>query len=360
MKNFIYFIFFCIVFSACKKDPQTKLQFLDEYILQDSTFIKNTLIGGLSGIDNVNGFYYFVVDDAKNPRFLKAKISIEENKIKEVAIKDIVLLKDTTSTFYAENHLDLESIFVDETINEVNFVSEGSIKYKKAPSVFKTDLNGKFLESFSLPKTLENEQNMHHNATFEASSKSFNSKGFWVAMEGVLKSDGVEPTFTKTNSPIRITYFDKKTKKATKQFAYQLEKITKPAKGNVNLNGVTAILEYKENCFFVVERTYQNGYGSYGNIIRIFDAKIEGNSTNTIAIDSLNNTTFHSLKKSLLFNFEEVKDKLTDGIIDNIEGITFGSKLNNGNNSLILISDDNFQLYGKQLNQFILLEITNK
>jgi hypothetical protein len=58
-----------------------------------------------------------------------------------------------------------------------------------------------------------------------------------------------------------------------------------------------------------------------------------------------------------VFNFEDIKNQLTAGIIDNIEGITFGPKLANGNQSLLLISDDNFQLYGKQLNQLILLEI---
>ena len=67
------------------------------------------------------------------------------------------------------------------------------------------------------------------------------------------------------------------------------------------------------------------------------------------------------LKKKLLFNFESIKDFLTDGIIDNLEGITLGPKLKNGNQSLILVADDNFQTFGKQLNQFILLEIkTNK
>ncbi|QTD38439.1 esterase-like activity of phytase family protein [Polaribacter batillariae] len=360
MKNFVYFIFFCTAFSACKKEAQAQLQFLDEYLLQDSIYVKNTLVGGLSGLDKANGFYYFVVDDAKNPRFLKAQISIEANKFKAVTFKDVVFLKDSTHTFYTNNYLDLESIFVDETTNEVNFVSEGSINYKNAPTIFTTDFKGNFIEKFSLPKPLINEQNMHHNTTFEASTKSFDKKGFWIGMEGVLKSDGVEPTFTATNSPIRITYFDKKSKKATKQFAYQLEKITKPAKGNINLNGVTAILEYKKNRFFVVERTYQNGYGSYGNIIRIFDAQVEEKSTNIIAIDSLQTTNFQPLKKRLLFNFEAVQNKLTNGIIDNIEGITFGPTLANGNQTLILVSDDNFQAYGKQLNQFILLEITNK
>ena len=66
---------------------------------------------------------------------------------------------------------------------------------------------------------------------------------------------------------------------------------------------------------------------------------------------------FIPLKKKLLIDFDSFKTNLTDKIIDNIEGITFGPKLANGNKSLILISDDNFQIYGKQLNQFILLEI---
>ena len=63
------------------------------------------------------------------------------------------------------------------------------------------------------------------------------------------------------------------------------------------------------------------------------------------------------LNKKLLFEFDAIKSELTEGVIDNIEGITFGPILNNGNQSLILVADDNFQVFGKQLNQFILMEI---
>ena len=126
-----------------------------------------------------------------------------------------------------------------------------------------------------------------HNGAFESSSKSFDNKGFWAAMEAPLEADGEEPTFHETKSPIRITYFDNVTQKATKQFAYQLEKIDKPAKGKINLNGATAILEYAENSFFIVERIYQSGYGSFGNTIRIFKATITKESTNTLSMSSL-------------------------------------------------------------------------
>jgi hypothetical protein len=185
-------------------------------------------------------------------------------------------------------------------------------------------------------------------------------KGFWSVLEAPLRKDGEEPTFTKTLSPVRITYFDAASEKATKQFAYQLEGITKPAKGDVNLNGVTAILEYEKNRFFIIERTYQSGYGAYGNIVRIFDAEITSEMTNILDIDALKKTKYTALKKRLLINFEDLKNRVTAGIIDNIEGITFGPILENGNRSLLVVSEDNFQLYGKQLNQFIVLEIATK
>ncbi|MFQ3181667.1 MAG: hypothetical protein ACI9Z4_001265 [Polaribacter sp.] len=82
--------------------------------------------------------------------------------------------------------------------------------------------------------------------------------------------------------------------------------------------------------------------------------------TNILDIDALKKTKYTALKKRLLINFEDLKNRVTAGIIDNIEGITFGPILENGNRSLLVVSEDNFQLYGKQLNQFIVLEIATK
>ncbi|ARV06182.1 hypothetical protein BTO04_05460 [Polaribacter sp. SA4-10] len=362
MKNLFFYFFFVSVLFSCKKNTQTNLSFLDEYVLADSISFKNTIIGGLSGVDYSNGFYYFVVDDDRVPRFIKAKIDIQQNKIKSVDFKNVVFLNDTTTAFYNQNALDLESIFIDRETQEVNFVSEGSINNGKSPSVFTTDSLGNFVRKYTIPdKFIPNTvAKLKHNGVFEGSSRSTDNKGFWVAMESPLIIDGVEPTFEKTSSPVRITYFDNKSKKATKQFAYQLENITRPAKGKININGLTAILEYKENHFFIIERAYQSNYGVHGNIVRIFDAFIDAKTTNVLEVASLKETAFIPLKKRLLFSFENVKEQLTEGIVDNIEGITFGPKLANGNQSLVLVSDDNFQRFGKQLNQFILLEISSK
>ena len=64
--------------------------------------------------------------------------------------------------------------------------------------------------------------------------------------------------------------------------------------------------------------------------------------------------------KELVFNFNSVKDQLTNGIIDNIEGMCFGPELKNGKRSLMLVSDNNFNSFADQINQFILMEIDIK
>lgn len=347
-----------LCFASCKKE-KLQLHFLNEYIVKDSLLIDNTVIGGISGIDYHENQYYMVVDDAKKPRVIIGGIQIEEDSIKSINFKKVIKL-DNTNSFSKQNALDLESIFISN--NKINLVSEGAINIGKNPTIFAVDMKGEFQKEFNIPSYFKanSKAEPKHNAVFEGSSKSFDKKGFWVAMEGVLAADGEEATFHKTQSPIRITYFDNQTKKATKQFAYQLEKIDNPAKGNINLNGVTAILEYQKNHFFIVERIYQSGYGTLGNTIRIFKATIKEESTNTLSIKSLKKEAYIPLKKELVFDFKNVQHKLTDTIIDNIEGITLGPNLSNGNRSLILVSDDNFQVYGKQLNQFLLLEIDEK
>ncbi|WP_369048856.1 esterase-like activity of phytase family protein [Tenacibaculum sp. UWU-22] len=360
MKNYLHYIILILTIVGCKSTTQLSLRFLDEYIVSDTLQCKNTLVGGLSGIDKANKLYYLVVDDDKAPRILKAKIKIAKDTISAVDFLDVIQLNDT-STFYKNNVLDLESIFIGEN-HTINLASEGSIYYGKNPSLFKIDSLGRFIEKYQIPSIFQANSvaKPRHNGTFEATSKSVDNKGFWMGMELPLVADGDLPSVTKTSSPIRITYFDNQTKKATKQFAYQLEPLSKTIKGKVNTNGVSAILEYKKNHFFVVERAYQSGYGSYGNVIRIFEASIGRNTTDILNQPSLKTRRFVPLKKRLLIDFKDCKNKLTKGIIDNIEGITYGPTLANGKQSLLLISDDNFQKYGKQFNQFILLEINRK
>lgn len=357
MKKLFVLILMMSVFASCKTVKNTsqkklQLRFLDEYIVPENVWIDSTLVGGLSGIDYANDTYYLVCDDASNPRYYEANIGISNSKIDNIDFTFVVKFHDSTQ------YLDLEAIRFDYNTKGVIITSEGSINYQKDPSFFNVSSNGVINHFFEIPSALKStsKQKPRNNGTLEGLTNSYDNKGYWIAMELPLEADGPEPKVTMTKSPVRITYIDAKTQKPSKQFAYFLDKIDKTPKGNFAVNGLTDLIEYEKDKFIVIERSYSSGLGTQGNTIKLFNIDAS-KASNTIAIDALTNKNFIEASKELIFNFETVRNQLTDNIIDNIEGLTFGPRLTNGNRTLLLVADNNFNKLGPQLNQFILLEI---
>jgi len=355
----ITFLFSLLFILSCSSNRNIKsnnlqLKFLDEYILSENIVIDNTVVGGLSGIDFHQGLYYMVCDDPRNPRYYEAKINIDNSKISNIDFQKVIQLQDTN------HYLDLESIIYNSKTNQIVLTSEGNIKKHKDPQLLSVDLIGNLKKKFQLPKALKANslQKPRHNGTLEGLSKSADNKGYWIAMELPLEVDGPEPKLIKTKSPVRITYIDDGTKQPKKQFGYLLDKIIKQPKGNFAVNGLTDILAYDTDKFFIIERSYSSGLGNQGNTVKIFKVDAS-NATNILTVESLKTTNYTAANKELVFDFEQVRNQLTDNSIDNIEGITFGPTLPNGNKTLILVSDNNFNRFEKQLNQFILLEIIN-
>lgn len=125
------------------------------------------------------------------------------------------------------------------------------------------------------------------------------------------------------------------------------------------VNGVTDLLEYAPDRFLILERGFASGHGSNGNTVRIYDVDARL-GTNTLNRNNLKVTFYNPAKKELVFDLKKVRKHLDKKIIDNIEGITFGPDLPNGNKSIILVSDNNFNTLAPQLNQIILLEFKPK
>ncbi|MBJ2176093.1 esterase-like activity of phytase family protein [Aureibaculum sp. A20] len=357
MQKTLILIALLLISISCKTVKSTtqkhiQLKFLDEYIVPKNISIDGNLVGGLSGIDYANGNYYLICDDASNPRYYKANISIDNLKIDTIAFTEVVTFSDSTQ------YLDVESIRFDKKSNGVVITSEGSINLKKDPSFFSVDSKGSINHFFEIPDYFKatSKQQPRNNGTLEGVAISYDQKGYWIAMELPLESDGPEPKVLETKSPVRITYIDANTKKPTRQFAYLLDKIAKEPKGNFAVNGVTDLIEYTKNQFIIIERSYSSGLGTQGNTIRIYTVNAS-KASNTIAMESLINSEVVLANKKLLFDFESVRSQLTDTSIDNIEGLTIGPTLANGNQTLILVADNNFNKLGAQLNQFILLEI---
>ncbi|PTD16389.1 esterase-like activity of phytase family protein [Flavobacterium columnare] len=361
---FLLFFFICCHKTEIEEINQTtkvnditnsssiKLNFLDDFIFPSNQYFQNLLIGGLSGIDYdfEKDRYYIVSDDPNTPRYYIANIVTKNNTISKTVFTDMILF-DTKENFYSSRFLDLESIVF--TNNQITLSSEGSIYGNQKPSIFNSDEKGHFLSDFSIPPIFF--QETRHNGSFESLTKSVDKQGIWSANELPLKTDGSEPDYKTTDSPVRFIFYDFNTKQATKEFVYELSPLTKPRTGSGDINGVSDILEYKKDHFLVIERAFQNE-----NIVKIFEASIHSNTTNSLNIKSLKSKKYVPMKKELVLDFSNIKKYLKQSKIDNIEGICFGKNLPNGNRTILVISDDNFQQFGPQLNQFILFELIEK
>ncbi len=348
-KGFLLGVLCC--FLACKQVSQPiSLTFLDEFIIPDSTLVAGTLVGGLSGIDYADGRYFIVSDDSKMPRYYEVAIEIASDSLKSVAFTAVTTLRDTT------HYYDLESILIEG--DEFILSSEGHIRTNKNPSVFRYNPKSQGYDFFDLPDyfLVHQDQRPRTNGVFEGLSRSADGKGYWTITELPLEKDGIAPTFDKAASPVRMTYFDRQTKKPLKQFVYELDRVAKPPKEGFAVNGVTDLLALDKDRFFVVERSYSSGHGSESNDIKIYEVSIK-NTTNTLQFSQLEDSTYTSVTKNLLFDFDSVRSALTKNTIDNVEGLCYGPVLENGKRSLLLIVDNDFNSQGNRLNQLLLMQI---
>ena len=76
-----------------------------------------------------------------------------------------------------------------------------------------------------------------------------------------------------------------------------------------------------------------------GNQVRLYEINVSS-ATNILATASLTSAVYTPVTKRLVLYFDTIRS--TVGNIANLEGITFGPKLANGRESLLVVADDNF------------------
>ncbi len=354
-------LIFILLVSSCattkaSKESTYRIKYLDEYVVPSKLKFSDQVFGGISGVDYKNGELIMINDSPSNPLVFKSKLVLKNSKLDTLIFTSVIPLND--HPFYKENALDMESIRYDGDHYLIS--TEGNINKSLPPRLFKIDTLGNFIENYPIPDYFlpAGENQPRHNGVFEGLSMSINSEGFWFANELPLEADGKAPKLYNTKSPIRLSYFDRDQHKVTRQYAMDLDRITKIPLLPFAINGLTEILQIENNLFIVLERSYSAGHKSKGNNVKLFLVDIT-NATDTKDIRQLKNSskTITYVEKSLLFDFKSIKSKLRHKIIDNLEGLTFGPTLPNGNKTLIIASDDNFSSYGPQINQFIILEL---
>lgn len=346
------------------------LKLLGEYDLPHNQSFKTTTIGGLSGIDYdaANDLYYIISDDrsAMNPaRFYTAKIFANSRGIDSVVFADVKYLRQKDSSVYPNKNQnpqatpDPEAIRYNSKTHELVWSSEGEriVNNKTTvlenPAITNMTAGGKYIDTFPLPPQLlmsAKEEGPRQNGVLEGLSFADNYQTLFASVEEPLYQDGPRAMLQDTTAWIRILKYNVAAKKPLAQYAYRLEPVAYAAtpSDGFKINGVPDILWMGGDQLLVIERSYSTGRLSC--TIRIFEADLHG-ATDIAGYASLKeNKSFAPATKKLLLNMDSM------GIyIDNVEGMTFGPTLPNGHKTLVLVSDNNFDMLEKT--QFFLFEI---
>lgn len=346
------------------------LRFLGEHDLPHHLAFKETIVGGLSGIDydKENDMYYLICDDRSginDSRFYTAKIYSSLKGIDSVKFVDTKKLLQKNGTPYPSSKIntalatDPEALRFNPLSREIVWASEGERSVSENefafanPAITITSLDGVYSGEFTLPKNLKmqkEELGPRQNGALEGITFEKSYTSLLAALEEPLFEDGVRADVEETNSWVRFYRFNVATRKNVAQYAYRLERIAvKPQPANAfKVNGISDILSIGEDKVLVVERSYSTGRSSC--TIKIFLASLSG-AKDYKRVKSFNkNRPKAPLTKELLYNMDDL-----EMYIDNVEGVTLGPELPNGNKSLIFVTDNNF--LPTQKTQFLLFEI---
>ncbi|MEA5568200.1 phytase [Anabaena sp. UHCC 0399] len=323
-----------------------------------------TQMGGLSGVtyDAVNNLYYAISDDRS--QFAPARFYTYTTEAGEVTFTNVTTLKDSDSNTFPLNSIDPEGIAL--TKNGTVFISsEGEANPNAGrvsdPFIKEFDIaTGQELRSLPVPVKFlpivedtngngivdagdTQTSGVRNNLAFESLTIAPDQKTLYTATENALLQDGARASLT-SGSPSRILQYNLVSGQPEKEYLYITDAIAdvpNPATGFAD-NGLVDLLAIdNRGTFLAVERSFAVGVG---NTIKIYEVSLQG-ATDISTIDSLANLSEVELaalrpaSKKLLLNLNDLD--LPTGT-DNIEGITFGPKLADGRQSIVLVSDNNF------------------
>ena len=348
-------------FSA---DNSYALKLIGKYEIETKTLFQGEEFGGISAIDQSSDGRFWALSDERGgghgrPRFYLLNIALDSDAIHQVTIEKMVYLKNELGNTFPGNKptIDPEGLRVAANGNlyissEGNWNKNIAERYQPLIAEFKTD--GAFVRLIKTPSQFNYVDNIkagaRDNKLFESIALTQNGT-LLTANEDALIEDGKTASAT-SGSLVRVLKFNGADNELFAEYAYQLPAIPFEAPANARYppgNGLVELLAISENEFLAVERAYADGVGNAINVVKI---RLESDTTDIKDLKSLLNASFKPLKRELLLsmviNYQGIK-------IDNIEGITWGPRLKNGNKTLILVSDNNFE--ETQTTQFLAFEL---
>jgi hypothetical protein len=350
--------------AASTKSKVPGLQFLGQVTFPTATQFPagGSLFGGLSSIayDERRDVYYSISDAAGGavgpPRFYTLRVKVSDGRLDagDVQILAVTQLLGPDGLPLA-GPLDPEGLALTKD-DRLVITSEGIANSLVDPWVRFFRLDGRQIGSLPVPTPFlpiaGGTRGVRQNLGFESASTAPNGRFLFTGTEGALVQDGPAASLT-ARSPARLLRYNLQTGQLDRQYVYWTETIAEPPVPPTNfaVNGLVELLPLNNEFLLSMERSFSVGAPDTGNVIKLFSVKVAG-ATNVNGTESLAATlgSIRAVQKTLLLDLD------TLGIpLDNVEGMTFGPKLPDGRQSLLLVSDNNFAT--AQFTQFLLFAV---
>ncbi|NIW48379.1 MAG: PEP-CTERM sorting domain-containing protein [Gammaproteobacteria bacterium] len=332
------------------------VQFIDMVTFPTGTTFAGTEVGGLSAItyDPFRGVFYALSDDRSdiNPaRFYTVSINVSSGL--GVEFLDVTYLKDMTGNLFASRSLDPEGMAL---LHPGQFMisSEGGASATPPINPFVNRFNPDGYENkmLTIPdKFLPDGSELfgiRNNLAFESLTVQPDKKAIFTATENALWQDGPKSTLT-SESPSRVLMFKLGSGRPGAEYVYMVSPIPFDSipPGIFADNGLVELIALDNvGTFLAMERSFAVGVG---NTIKLFEISTWG-ATDVSGYESLSGASYTPMSKELVADLADL------GIDpDNLEGMAFGPMLDDGRQSLILVSDNNFNPF--QTTQFILVAV---
>lgn len=328
---FYWLLIFWLSFAVGAQEPEDlRLEFFGEASISSLTTFDGVPVGGLSGItfDPQSGTYYTISDVSEQytllgvPRFYTLDIALDADRADRVQVEIIAMQTIQPSTegdFYPEGSVDAEGIRLLLESGNLLWVNENDADGIPALRIMQPD--GLTIREYSLPERYLS--GVRDNKALEALAISPDGTRIYLGTENGLQQDDA--------SQSRILMLDAESGEALAEWLYPLE--------DVGGNGLTELLALDDDTLLALERAYSRGVG---NTIHLFVIDVSDADSPLVKIPLL---ALHEGDYGL--------------DLDNIEGMTWGDSID-GQRTLILISDNNFNPRSQPTTQFLVFLVDER
>lgn len=351
--------------SACSL-PQVKaedriflplsLEFLGEYRLPGNLTVEDTAVGGLSALayDRSRNLFYALSDDSGSAaRFYTLNLELDQDAhLQQVRVVGVTSVKNERGGPYPANGINPEGMALapDQTLW---LASEGLTRFGVPPLLGTFDLQtGRLQKQLPIPDAYlpdasnAQQRGVADNLGFESLTLNPEGDRLFTATETALLQD-YNPDDGEIRSRFLHYWVGEPEPVVISEHLYRIE----PAPPGTLINGLVELTALDSGGHFLsLERAY-TPLGGGGYRAQLFQLAT-GGATDISRIASLKGplSGIQPIRKRLLLDLGQLNLPL-----ENLEGMALGPLLPDGSQSLVLVSDNNFD--ASRPSQFLLFRL---